>query len=284
MTGVQTCALPIYDLRRGLPRRPVPLAHLPPLDDVVRRNLGLQRLRALSQGAVHIQIGRQHLILHPHRRRRRAGRLLRLRRHAGDPVPQHLRLPGQHQLVLHLTHAGACWVRIGEGEWQDLSETYGILNLEALIQSDNLPQNDLELTAASIEDTYIVSGTPFTVKYSVHNAGMLPVDSYTLVISDEENGLSQSHTVTCDLQHDVRQEFTELFSFDGLEPEKDYNFTLKIEKPNGKDDESPSNNEMAMEKIASINGTFARSVLIEEFTTESCPNCPPAAKIGRAHV
>ena len=68
------------------------------------------------------------------------------------------------------THAGACWVRIGEGEWQDLSETYGILNLEALIQSDNLPQNDLELTAASIEDTYIVSGTPFTVKYSVHNA------------------------------------------------------------------------------------------------------------------
>ncbi len=175
------------------------------------------------------------------------------------------------------THAGACWVRIGEGEWQDLSETYGILNLEALIQSDNLPQNDLELTAASIEDTYIVSGTPFTVKYSVHNAGMLPVDSYTLVISDEENGLSQSHTVTCDLQHDARQEFTELFSFDGLEPEKDYNFTLKIEKPNGKDDESPSNNEMAMEKIASINGTFARSVLIEEFTTESCPNCPPAA-------
>lgn len=178
-----------------------------------------------------------------------------------------------------LTHDGACWIRIGDGEWQDKTSEYGILNIEALIQSDGLPQNDVELTQAAIVDRYLVSGTPFTFEYSLHNVGMQTIKSYTLRIADEEKGVSLSRTFECDIPHDARQSFKELLTFDDLKPEQKYKLTVTIEKPNGTDDQAPNDNSITLPEINSVSSSFVRTVVIEEFTTEGCGNCPGAATV-----
>ncbi|MDE5642332.1 MAG: hypothetical protein K2I56_02450 [Muribaculaceae bacterium] len=176
-----------------------------------------------------------------------------------------------------LRHAGGCWLKFGSGEWTDESQQYGVLNLEALIYGDNLPQNDIELTSASYASKYVINNTPLEVDYSVHNAGMKTVNSYTLVLEDADNGVSRSQTVNCELKHDQREQFTAGFTFEGLETEKEYTFTLRIESPNGIADETPANNEIELPGITSILNTYLRTVLVEEFTTERCSNCPSAA-------
>lgn len=176
------------------------------------------------------------------------------------------------------SHAESCWLKVGNGEWTDYSNDYGLLTVELLVQSDNLPQYDLELTRATSFDTYITNDKNYTVQYDIHNAGVKPVTSYTLRLSDEKNGINITKEMTCDLKTDERQKkIEENFTFTGLMPERTYNFILSIEKPNGIEDETPENNSIALPSISSINKMFARTVLVEEFTSEACKNCPTAA-------
>lgn len=176
------------------------------------------------------------------------------------------------------SHAESCWLKVGNGEWTDYSEDYGLLTVELLVQSDNLPQYDLELTRATSFDTYITNDKNYTVQYDIHNAGVKSVTSYTLRLSDEKNGINITKEMTCDLKTDERQKkIEENFTFTGLMPERTYNFILSIEKPNGIEDETPENNSIALPAISSINKMFERTVLVEEYTTERCGNCPTAA-------
>lgn len=175
------------------------------------------------------------------------------------------------------SHENACWIKEGDGEWTDGLATYGVLNLEALIHSDNLPQYDLELRSAEIENMYLINDNPVRINYSLYNTGMKPITSYTLVIEDEANGIKQSKTVNCEINHDARVNCTDEFTFSNLKTQHKYQFTLKVEMPNGVEDETPANNVITMPEITSILNMFARTVVIEEFTTESCGNCPSAA-------
>lgn len=176
------------------------------------------------------------------------------------------------------SHAGSCWIKVGDGEWTDRSADLGILNLELLIMSDNLPQTDLELTKASFTDDYLVPGEDIGIEYSIHNVGMNPVSSYKITLADEKAGISVSRTIECSLAHDARETRTETFAIDGLEPEHSYNFIFTVSDPDGKADDSPADNVVELPEIAAIDSTFERTVLIEEFTTERCSNCPSAAK------
>lgn len=175
-------------------------------------------------------------------------------------------------------HDGACWLKVGDGEWTDRSADLGILNLELLIMSDNLPQTDLELTKAAFTDDYLVPGEGVGIEYSIHNVGMNPVSEYKITLSDEKAGISVSRTIECSLPHDARETRTETFAIDDLMPEHSYNFIFTVSGPDGKEDENPADNVVELPEIAAVNSTFERTVLIEEFTTERCSNCPAAAK------
>lgn len=175
-------------------------------------------------------------------------------------------------------HDESCWLKVGDGEWVDRSSDLGILNLELLISSTNLPQNDLELTKADLLGKYLVPGQGVEVEYSLHNVGMKTVSGYTLTLADQEAGVSLSKQIECDLAHDARVTQTETFDIEGLLPEHLYTFTLTVSNPNGEEDETPGDNVATLPQVTAIDGTYVRTVLIEEFTTERCPNCPAAAK------
>lgn len=176
------------------------------------------------------------------------------------------------------THAGACWIKVGDGEWADRSAEFGILNLELLITSENLPQTDLTLTKAAIASDYIVPGQGVEVEYSLRNLGMQPASSYVLTLADEAAGISGSKTIESVLEHDARISESAIINVEGLLPEHLYNFTLTLSGPEGWVDETPANNVLTLPEITAIDATFERVVLIEEFTGEGCPNCPAAAK------
>lgn len=176
------------------------------------------------------------------------------------------------------SHDGGCWIKVGDGEWADRSSEFGILNLELLITSENLPQHDLMLVKASILSDYIVPGQGVEVEYSIRNVGMKPASSYVLTLADKEAGVSATKVVESELEHDARITETAIFDVPGLQPEHLYNFTLTISGPEGWTEETPGDNVATIPEITAINSTYERVVLIEEFTTEKCSNCPAAAK------
>ena len=94
------------DVGLRLAHSPVALGNLPPLDDVVGSNVGLQGVCLLIQSLLDLQIGGQLLVLHLHPVGGLPGRLLRLRGHTGNAVAQRLGLQGQHRLILHEQRGG----------------------------------------------------------------------------------------------------------------------------------------------------------------------------------
>ena len=174
-------------------------------------------------------------------------------------------------------YAGASWIRTGEGNWSERADL-GILSIEALITGENLPQNDMQLISASLSDDYYVIDTPVSMIYEIRNNGVEPVSVFTLTIADEEAGISVSHTVYQTVSYGVTRSYKESFVIPGVESGKKYRFTATVSKPNGSDDETPEDNSVVLGEIPVLATVFPRTVLLEEFTTEKCSNCPAAAE------
>ena len=66
-----------------------------------------------------------------------------------------------------------------------------------------------------------------------------------------------------------------------LEQTGNYTMKLKVDKVNGVDIPNPLEADVAVTIYEKI---FPRNVLIEEFTTEQCPNCPPMATIFKGYL
>lgn len=175
------------------------------------------------------------------------------------------------------SHEGASWIRTGDGEWQNRADL-GVLCIEALITGDNLPQYDMQLLSASLSDDYYVTGTPISLTYEIRNDGMEPIYLYTLKIKAEDSDAEVSRTMYQTINYGVTRSYKEAFVIPGLEPGRSYRLTVSVEKPNGVDDEVPGDNSITLDEIPVIASVFPRTVLLEEFTTERCSNCPAAAQ------
>jgi len=114
--------------------------------------------------------------------------------------------------------------------------------------------------------------------YEIRNNGVEPVSVFTLTIADEEAGISVSHTVYQTVSYGVTRSYKESFVIPGVESGKKYRFTATVSKPNGSDDETPEDNSVVLGEIPVLATVFPRTVLLEEFTTEKCSNCPAAAE------
>lgn len=174
-------------------------------------------------------------------------------------------------------HAGASWVRQGEGEWIDRADA-GVLCIEALISGDNLPKNDMSLLSAKFSDSYYVASKPISLTYEISNKGIEPVTSYVLSVKADGTDMVESRTIYQNINYGVTRSYIESFTFDGLEPGRTYDFTVSVCNANGMADETAEDNSLTIAGIPVVGHTYARTVLLEEFTTEGCSNCPAAAE------
>lgn len=162
----------------------------------------------------------------------------------------------------------SCWLRTkANASWEEMT-AQGALSLEAVVTGDNLPQYDLALTAASVTPDVSAPAGTYILSGKVANMAIKPVSGFTVLLSSngEEKG---SASVSLDIAPGESARFSvPCLASSTLTGD----VTLTISSLADGNDADISNNSLDT-RVA-----FARNVLVEEFTTELCPNCPEAAK------
>ena len=161
----------------------------------------------------------------------------------------------------------AFWLQLGsDARWEDMSSV-GILSVEAVAEGDNVPDYDLGLTAAVANPYDDAANTK--LKVTVVNNGQQTVSGFTLQtryeLADDvythhfDAPLSWGEKTVVDYQIPARS----TVSYGDI--------VVSLSAIDDGTDEMPANN--------SIKAKFAlvKKVLIEEYTTEPCGNCPRVA-------
>ncbi len=157
------------------------------------------------------------------------------------------------------------------GKWEQAKKE-GALSIELVISSDNLPERDLEIlslnTSSLLPCPY---GEDIIFGVNVRNRALTPVSAI-----DMEYNLADGETVT--KHHDVSLAYgeTAILEFtvspEGLAADTPYLLEVKAVCEG---DDVPENN-FVKRPVGWYTECYDRTVLIEEFTTEECGNCPRA--------
>lgn len=171
----------------------------------------------------------------------------------------------------------SCFTRSGNDAWKDCSADY-TLCVEAIVYGDNLPKYDLTLEALQVQKNYVVDKGKLLLTASVYNAGTVTVNSFDFVCSI--SGISEVYTVHCDSTIAYDETKTIEFSIapeaiQTMDPDN-RDVTVTLEQINGYADENPTDNALTGNFLITLH-SFDRHVLLEEFTTEKCINCPRVA-------
>ncbi len=157
------------------------------------------------------------------------------------------------------------------GKWE-LAKKEGVLSIELVITSDNLPEHDLEIVSfKSISPMPCPEGEDMKFGVSVRNKTLAPISGFDL-----EYGLGDGEITS--LHQDVVLNYGDIstveFSISQAGLATDTPYLLKVNVICEDDDVSENNT--AERYVGWYADSFERRVLIEEFTTEECPNCPRA--------
>lgn len=163
----------------------------------------------------------------------------------------------------------AFWVKLGEGEqWKDLS-SQGALSLEAVVSGDNIYSYDIGIanqTARTMSNTDDIS-----VSAVFKNYGTADVHSVKLLFGAD--GADSNVPVTLSLNLPSGRSVDTTFTVSGLPSAVTLANTIymQVDNVDGYPDENPAND------CVELPFANERKVLIEEFTSESCQNCPRLA-------
>ncbi|MDE5876189.1 MAG: Omp28-related outer membrane protein [Muribaculaceae bacterium] len=157
------------------------------------------------------------------------------------------------------------------GKWEQAKKE-GVLSVELVISSDNLPERDLEIVALSSSSLLpCPHGENIMFEVGVRNRALTPVSAVDLVYClNDGDTVTQHYDVSLDYGQTAALEFN--ISPEGLTPDVPY--LLKV-KAICEEDDVPENN-VTERYIGWYTECYDRKVLVEEFTTEQCANCPRA--------
>lgn len=161
------------------------------------------------------------------------------------------------------------WLKTSAGSaWEDMTSK-GSLSIEAIVSGESLPKYNLALVSGEIspdpsngDNSYLVSGT-------VTNLAVRNITGFRLAVKDGEVTVGAT-----DIRLDVAPGAKASFSAP-VQADKRLSgeVTLTIESVFEGEDVDMSDNSLPARV------EFTRNVLIEEFTTENCPNCPEGARM-----
>ena len=167
--------------------------------------------------------------------------------------------------IVDTKRAETSYVQLGSGaDWDEY--TTGTLAIEAGVDGPTMPQNDFWLMAAK---GFILGDGTRQIEARVYNRGQEASSTLTFTAT----GASLDNTSYVNAQILPDQLDTLLINLPAgtdLYPGDIVNVTLA--QVNGNDDVYAANNS----SDATFN--YLRILLLEEFTTEKCPNCPGAAE------
>lgn len=163
------------------------------------------------------------------------------------------------------------FIKLGnDSEWESPTE-YGIASIEAMIIGENLPKYDLSLISTYTKENYPIE-TPMPINIEVRNVASHTITGFDVECRIEGIDPIISH-VDCDLAYDAVGSFDIEITPALTELKNDVEMTISLINLKEGDDQLTDNNSLKL-NFNVINKEFKRNVLIEEFTTELCPNCP----------
>ena len=169
------------------------------------------------------------------------------------------------------------FVQYGSGEWADCSDR-GVLCIEADVYGDNLPQHDLALQGVKASKYLSLKSGEIDVTATVRNMALATISGYKAVCQFE----GYDEPVVVDINkpiayNEIQQvNFTVKPEMITTVPDAPVNMTVTLQDLAEGEDINMDNN-TAQTSFLVIDNVFVRNVLVEEFTTERCPNCPRVA-------
>lgn len=168
------------------------------------------------------------------------------------------------------------WLNNGNG-WENLSDTAnGMLSISVMITAPNLPLYNLTLIKADIPSV-MHSSVPTEIPVEIRNSGAMTVTGFSITC-DEGEGQSQTFDISAVIKPNERfKTVLEVLPLSG-ESETPFEFTVAITSIDEGEDTNPADNSVStMTRVSRF--TFTKRLLVEEFTTMACVNCPRAAKL-----
>ena len=168
--------------------------------------------------------------------------------------------------------SNASYLKMGNEDWKDMSSD-GVLSIEAVVTGNSLPHYDLGLSDVRISPDPGTGENALKVVAVIHNYGTQVPDGFNITCQTPGINPITTHFNTAVASS---ANSTVVFDVDPGVPTDNANlWTVKISSLDHNVDENESNNTFSAEY------TFLRNVLVEEFTTENCVNCPRVASFFR---
>ena len=160
------------------------------------------------------------------------------------------------------------------GEWTDKSgDNLGSLSIELVIEGENVPEINLGVTGTTF-DKVTELGKPFTAKIGVQNISNSVIGGYRYACSINGKNVAEGSSGK---QLDAFGRDTIDISFPSDVVSKGVRIPVSVEVFADGDGYAADNTATVyMSTYDSRNTTFYHNVLLEEFSTEECGNCPRA--------
>ena len=169
----------------------------------------------------------------------------------------------------------ALFIQYGDEEWQDLSNE-GTLCVEGLVQGDKLPKVNLALSTISCDEVYIIDKGLIEITGTVQNLATYTITGFDVIANVDGNDVSTNHV-------DLEVPFGETAQFTTVMPlgiasigNGEGSVTITLDNINEGQDEDMSDNTLSA-SFRIVKQDFTHRIIVEEFTTEQCPNCPRVA-------
>lgn len=171
----------------------------------------------------------------------------------------------------------SCFIRSGNDEWKDYSNDYAV-SVEAMVYGEKLPKYDLTLSALDVQQNYVVDNGNLEFTMKVFNNATVTINGFDAVCTVD--GSDDKYTVHCDssIAYNESKTITMTISPTAIQTMVPATRTLTVTLTNltEGEDEIPSDNTLSGTFNVTLH-SFVRNVLLEEFTTEKCTNCPRIA-------
>jgi hypothetical protein len=178
--------------------------------------------------------------------------------------------------VLPTPTKNGLFIKLGAADWQDRSAE-GVLCVEAMIFGDKLPKLNLTLKSIDVQPVFVIDKGVLAVTANVKNIATQTVTGFDF--TGKVTGMDDAYTVHVDSTLAYNEEKTITFTLHpvitSVVPDK-REITISISKLNEGIDANLLDNAL-VDSFAVVQHDYTHNIIIEEFTTERCPNCPRVA-------
>ena len=156
------------------------------------------------------------------------------------------------------------------GAWEVPSGKTGVLSVQLVVSSPSIPEADIALGGLRLEPQLLKPGETGTMTITAVNESTTPVEGFDweYTLGGKTVTLHSNLTIA---PSGIATETAEI-SAEGLEPDMAHDIGVRLRW----DADGNTGNDTGSCMLICWETATPRRVLIEEFTTEHCPNCPRA--------